>query len=127
MFGLGIQELLIILVIILIFFGAEKIPQLAKSLGKGMSEFRKASREVKEEIDKEADATSPVAAMSENTVVTVGYVVCPACNGKTASGSIFCSQCGQRLSSEERCKVCSRLLQPEEKFCPNCGNSHEGQ
>jgi len=41
MFGLGTQELLIILVLILIVFGAGKLPQVAGSLGKGIRNFKK--------------------------------------------------------------------------------------
>lgn len=42
MFGLGFPELLIILVIILVIFGAGKLPQVGEALGKGMSKFRNA-------------------------------------------------------------------------------------
>ncbi|MDN5292830.1 MAG: sec-independent protein translocase protein TatA [Eubacteriales bacterium] len=49
-FGLGTQELLLILVIALIIFGPKKIPELARSLAKGINEFRRASREVEKEI-----------------------------------------------------------------------------
>ena len=45
MFGLGYQELLIILVIVLIFFGANKLPDLARSLGSSMKEFKKGVQE----------------------------------------------------------------------------------
>ncbi|MEO0203316.1 MAG: twin-arginine translocase TatA/TatE family subunit [candidate division WOR-3 bacterium] len=41
----GAQELIIILIIILILFGADKLPKLAKSLGDSLREFRKASRD----------------------------------------------------------------------------------
>lgn len=51
-FGLGPQELILILVIFLLMFGAKKIPDLARGLGRGIREFKDASREVKSEITK---------------------------------------------------------------------------
>ncbi len=44
MFGMGSQELLLILVIVLVLFGGSKLPDLAKSLGKSMKEFPRRSR-----------------------------------------------------------------------------------
>ena len=46
MFGLGYQELLIILVIVLILFGANRLPELARSLGSSVKEFKKGVNEV---------------------------------------------------------------------------------
>jgi sec-independent protein translocase protein TatA len=52
MFGnLGTTEILLIMLFVLIFFGAKKIPDLAQSLGKGIREFRKAARDIQEEIE----------------------------------------------------------------------------
>jgi sec-independent protein translocase protein TatA len=45
MFGLGTQELMIILVIALVLFGGSKLPELARSLGKSMNEFKKGMAE----------------------------------------------------------------------------------
>jgi sec-independent protein translocase protein TatA len=45
MFGLGGNELLIVLIIVLILFGGAKVPQLMKGLGEGMREFRKATHD----------------------------------------------------------------------------------
>jgi sec-independent protein translocase protein TatA len=54
MFGnIGGSELFLILLIILVFFGAKKLPDLAKGLGQGIKEFRKAARDVQEEVEKE--------------------------------------------------------------------------
>ncbi len=51
MFGnLGAGEIILILLVILILFGAKKIPELARGIGKGMSEFKKGLKEVEDEI-----------------------------------------------------------------------------
>ena len=55
MFGLGYQELLIILVIVLILFGANRLPELAKSLGSSVKQFKKGINEA--EKDETAAAT----------------------------------------------------------------------
>jgi TatA/E family protein of Tat protein translocase len=51
MFGIGFQEMLIILLVVLIFFGPKRLPDLAKSMGKGLAEFKKASEEVRKGIE----------------------------------------------------------------------------
>ena len=43
MFGLGVKELMLILVIAMFFFGGKKLPEIAKGLGKGIREFKRAS------------------------------------------------------------------------------------
>ncbi len=45
------QEIFIIMVVALVLFGANKIPEIAKGLGKGMREFRKATDDIKKEFD----------------------------------------------------------------------------
>ena len=51
MFGIGMPELLVILVIILIIFGAGKLPQIGEGLGKGIRNFRKATTKEPDEVD----------------------------------------------------------------------------
>ena len=50
--GIGTFEILIILFIVLLLFGAKRLPELAKGLGKGIKEFKKASNDIKEEVAK---------------------------------------------------------------------------
>ncbi|GMU94729.1 MULTISPECIES: twin-arginine translocase TatA/TatE family subunit [Ignavibacterium] len=50
--NLGWSEILLIILVILLLFGAKKIPELAQGLGKGMKEFKKAVRDVEDEIKK---------------------------------------------------------------------------
>lgn len=53
----GGGQIILILILVLIMFGAKKIPELAKGLGKGINEFKKATREVTDEIQN-ADTTT---------------------------------------------------------------------
>ena len=52
MFGIGMPELLLILGLALIVLGPKKLPELAKTLGKGLAEFRRATDELKDEFRK---------------------------------------------------------------------------
>jgi TatA/E family protein of Tat protein translocase len=56
MFGIGVPELLIIAVIALLIFGPSKLPELGKTLGKGLREFKNASSNLKDQINPLSDA-----------------------------------------------------------------------
>jgi sec-independent protein translocase protein TatA len=49
MFGIGVPELIVILVIVLIIFGAGKLPEIGGAIGKGIKNFKKSVREVDED------------------------------------------------------------------------------
>lgn len=49
--GLGGQEMLLIFLALLLFFGAKKLPELARGLGKGIKEFKEATKDVRENIE----------------------------------------------------------------------------
>jgi sec-independent protein translocase protein TatB len=53
MFGIGMTEMLIILAVALIFIGPKKLPELAKSLGRAMGEFKRATSDLKQSIESE--------------------------------------------------------------------------
>ena len=53
LFGMpGGWEWILIILLVLVFFGAKKIPELARGLGRGIREFKDATREIKRDIDK---------------------------------------------------------------------------
>lgn len=53
MFGIGSTELLIILVVAIVVIGPKKLPEMMRTLGKGMAEFKRVSTDVKDTLDKE--------------------------------------------------------------------------
>lgn len=53
LFSLGTGEIVVILVIVLLLFGARRIPELARGMGKGIREFKDASSQIKREIESE--------------------------------------------------------------------------
>ncbi len=71
MFGIGMQEMILILAVALIVVGPKRLPEIAKVLGKAMGEFRKATTELKESIDPDHSLSDVKKAFSEmNQTVT---------------------------------------------------------
>lgn len=60
MFGIGHFELFFILLIVLLLFGAKRIPEMAQGLGRGIKEFRGAMREVQDEMDETKDPKNKI-------------------------------------------------------------------
>lgn len=82
MFGIGMPELLLILGLALIVLGPKKLPELAKALGKGLAEFRRATDDLKEEfrqMEREVDDSSTqVTAKDDSSVEDPPQTAAPA-------------------------------------------------
>ncbi len=91
MFGLGIPELLVIFVIALIVFGPKKLPELGKSIGRAMAEFKKASDEFQESVRtemKEVEKTADIKEEMKQLEQQVGQLDQPKPDAKNSqSGS----------------------------------------
>lgn len=55
MFGIGAQELLIIFLIVLLLFGANRIPEIARGMGRGIRDFKKATRDIEDDLNLRED------------------------------------------------------------------------
>ncbi len=60
MFGIGMSELMVILVIALIFIGPKRLPEIARGLGRAINEFRRATDEIKKEVQEVEDLSQKV-------------------------------------------------------------------
>jgi sec-independent protein translocase protein TatA len=78
-FGLGSQELLVILIIVVILFGANRLPQIARSLGSSMKEFKKG-------IDEDAAVSTERPCRSCQNPLAADWSHCPRCGTPVAQG-----------------------------------------
>lgn len=88
MFGLGMPELVIILVIALLVFGAGRLPEVGSSLGRAIRGFKEASSEKKE----------PEPGESKGEVTGAAGKLCPGCGKGVQADAVFCPGCGKKLS-----------------------------
>src|SRR5438128_2840703 len=65
MFGIGMPELMVIMVVALIVLGPKRLPEIARALGKGLAEFRRATSDINEELQKAQRAIEAEARTAE--------------------------------------------------------------
>ncbi|MEK6599439.1 MAG: Sec-independent protein translocase protein TatB [Deltaproteobacteria bacterium] len=66
MFGIGVTELIVILVIAIIFIGPKKLPEIAKAAGKAFAEFKKATEDIKNSVKEDIEkTTAPLTELSK--------------------------------------------------------------
>ena len=58
--SLGAPEIILIFALVLILFGGKKLPEFARGLGKGLKEFKKATKEIKDEIESNTEETKDI-------------------------------------------------------------------
>ena len=135
MFDIGLQELILIFVIALLVFGPKNLPQLGRSLGRAMREFRRASDEFRSTIEtnlqiNEPDpvpSPAPTPAPAEAPSVTGGvqalsdavldpYTPAYVDGGEAPPGEAFVAQRGARLFHARDCGWVRRVAEPERLY-----------
>ena len=107
-FGLQPIHLIAVLVVALLIFGPSKLPELGRSVGRSITEFRKGAKEMSggflEEINQPVEPVSPTAApMAASDTVASSNPVTPSnfcihCGKPNPAGAVFCNQCGSKIS-----------------------------
>ena len=105
-FGIQPIHIIIILIVALLIFGPSRLPELGRSLGKGLNEFRRGTREMTQGFTDEITKTeeknsappSPSAqSIQPPTAAPVSGNFCTQCGSSNPAGARFCNKCGAQL------------------------------
>jgi sec-independent protein translocase protein TatA len=96
---LGVPELIIIAFIVILIFGVGRLPEVGGAVGKGIREFRKATKD--DDVAPPADLSSSDSGASSATgsVAESAQVFCGECGTANARGAKFCSSCGHAIGA----------------------------
>jgi|UniRef100_A0A7C3WRM5 hypothetical protein len=94
MFGISFEELLVLMILALILFGPEKLPEYAEKLGRLVAKLRQSSQEVTRQFYEAYHGIKPA-----NPFAEPGER-CPHCNHRLEPHFLFCPYCGSRRSKQ---------------------------
>ncbi|MHB1135119.1 MAG: twin-arginine translocase TatA/TatE family subunit [Chloroflexota bacterium] len=126
-FNIGPGEMILILVLALIVFGPAKLPEIGRSVGRGIGEFRRATSELSRELTGNIDDINQSISSDPTSAVSKA---CPRCNTINAPDNLYCSECGAYMKGEDpalagatavACPQCNALNPTSNKFCRACG------
>lgn len=95
--GIGTPELLIILVIVILLFGVGRLPEVGNAVGKGIREFRHATKDDEEKKDESVARSSTQAGDAPASGPAPDVMYCGQCGGPNARSANFCAHCGEAL------------------------------
>jgi TatA/E family protein of Tat protein translocase len=103
MFGIQPIHIVIIILVAFLIFGASRLPEIGRSLGKTISEFRKGTKEAaegfKEEVGKTSDAQGSPPAAAPSAGATGNF--CIQCGSPNLPEARFCASCGAKLPEKD--------------------------
>ena len=109
---IGPWELLILLVIVLLVFGPKRLPEMGRSLGRGMREFKNSISE--KHLDDDDEPSRPALSAS-----TQADRRCRACSATNTPDAAYCASCGSRLDAT--CPECGKEAGLDDRHCTACG------
>ncbi len=94
MFGISFEELIVLMILALILFGPEKLPEYSEKLGRLVAKLRQSSQEVTQQFHEAYHSYTPPNPLEESTLT------CPQCHQKLERKFSFCPHCGHKLQDD---------------------------